>query len=350
MSKRTSLSDVACSSRPVSDFGWRLISFNGRACRGFRSAKWPGPTQPSLRAPGAPALSLCAPLLLSLSHLDFPRSNLPLPLPPLSLRGALGIGDGDHRNLDPEVSSPPLPSPLSPSLPLPHLLSPCARPLFSPLRACASLRGGASLLSHGAAAHPSRPRRGAPPSRPPTRRRGGPPLPFPHASRRPAAPLSPRGAAAHPSPSPRRRGSARPSHSPVAARPRRGGPGPRRGVRPSTRPPRPRRGVPAPRRGPCPGAQPPTRGLSPLRAAFGPCAQRPSPRRDSRGLVYPLTRSRVRKPTRAVIIFGFVVNFKLRKLACCVARRIYLISDPIDVLRPALHRATIHFNFRLFNV
>ena len=34
------------------------------------------------------------PLLLSLSHLDFPRSNLPLLLPPLSLppRGALGFG------------------------------------------------------------------------------------------------------------------------------------------------------------------------------------------------------------------------------------------------------------------
>jgi hypothetical protein len=54
--------------------------------------------------------SPCAPplLLLSLSHLDFPHSNLPLPLPPLSPRGALGFGDGNHRNLDPEVSSPPL--------------------------------------------------------------------------------------------------------------------------------------------------------------------------------------------------------------------------------------------------
>jgi hypothetical protein len=31
-----------------------------------------------------------------------------LPLPPLSPRRALGIGDGDHRNLDPEVSSPPV--------------------------------------------------------------------------------------------------------------------------------------------------------------------------------------------------------------------------------------------------
>jgi hypothetical protein len=67
-------------------------------------------------------------------------------------------------------------------------------------------------------------------------------------------------------------------------------------------------------------------------------------------LFTPLTRSRVRKPTRAVIIFGFVVNFKLHKLACCVARRICLISDPINVLRRVLHRAMIHFNFGLFNV
>jgi hypothetical protein len=83
--------------------------------------------------------------------LDFPRSNLSLPLPSLSPRGALGLGDGDHRNLDPEVSSPPFSS-LSPSLPLPPL-SPYARPLFSPLRA-----------------------------RVPARRRGTPPCPSPSPS------------------------------------------------------------------------------------------------------------------------------------------------------------------------
>jgi hypothetical protein len=33
-----------------------------------------------------------------------------------------------------------------------------------------------------------------------------------------------------------------------------------------------------------------------------------------------------------------------------VARRICLISDSIYVLRRALRRATIHFNFRLFKV
>jgi hypothetical protein len=111
---------------------------------------------------------------------------------------------------------------------------------------------------------------------------------------------------------------------PPPARPRRGGLAPGVAARPPARPPRP------------PGARP------------------PGPRRDSCGLVYPLTRSRMQKPTRAVIIFGFVVNFKLRKLACCVtrfvARRIYLISDPIDVLCRALRRVTIHFNFELFNV
>jgi hypothetical protein len=88
------------------------------------------PAQPGSRAPGAPHPP-CAPLLLSLSHLDFPRSNLSLPLPSISPCGALGLGDSDHRNLDPEVSSPPLPYPLSPSpssLPLrvPPLLSPAA--------------------------------------------------------------------------------------------------------------------------------------------------------------------------------------------------------------------------------
>jgi hypothetical protein len=116
------------------------------------------------------------------------------------------------------------------------------------------------------------------------------------------------------------------------------------GVRPPARPPRPPVRRPGPSaRSPALGAQPPARGLRPLRTAS-------RPRCDSRGLVYPLTHSRVRKPTRAVIIFGFVVNFKLRKLACYVARRICLISDPINVLCRALRRATIHFNFRLFNV
>jgi hypothetical protein len=106
--------------------------FEGRACRGFRSAKWPGPTQPNPaqpgpvwpgpRAPGIPAHLPMRPLLLSLSHLDFPRSNLPLPLPPLSPRGALGFGVEITRIWIPGGEFyPPSPS----LLPLPFFF-PCA--------------------------------------------------------------------------------------------------------------------------------------------------------------------------------------------------------------------------------
>jgi hypothetical protein len=65
-----------------------LIPFSGRARRGFsiRKVARPNPARPDPARP-------CAPLaptpphapLLSLSHLDLPRNNLPLPLPPLSL-------------------------------------------------------------------------------------------------------------------------------------------------------------------------------------------------------------------------------------------------------------------------
>jgi hypothetical protein len=90
------------------------------------------------------------------------------------------------------------------------------------------------------------------------------------------------------------RGGARPRLGPAAA------PGP--GV---VRPPLPRRGrLPGPRRGLPAPARPLPPARSSLCAASAPCAWRPSSRRDSRGLVYPLTRSRVRKPTRAVIISG----------------------------------------------
>jgi hypothetical protein len=130
----------------------------------IRDVTQSSPAQPGSRAPGAPHPPM-RPLLLSLSHLDFPRNNLSLPLPSLSPRGALGLGDGDRRNLDPEVSSPPLPSPLSLPLSL-SLLSPPARP---------------PLLS-------------------PARRRGTPPLPFP-VRRGPSPPL-PGGARPRPSPFP----------------------------------------------------------------------------------------------------------------------------------------------------
>jgi hypothetical protein len=218
MPKRTSLSDVACSSRSVSDFSWRLISFNGRVCRGFRSAKWPGPTQSSLarpgpaqsgpRDPGAPPPLPMRPLLLSLSHLDFPRRNLPLPLPlpPLSPRGALGIRDGDHQNLDPRGELPSLLLSLSLS-PSPSSSLPCVRPLFFPLRARVPARRRA----------PAPPRRGGP-LLPSTARRA--PVPAPCAAvRRPAPPLPPR----------------RPGPDAASGR-RRGLPGPRRGPLPPARP------------------------------------------------------------------------------------------------------------------
>jgi hypothetical protein len=134
--------------------------FEGRACRGFRSAKWPGPTQPNPAqpgpvwpgppAPGHPGPPPPRPLLLSLSHLDFPRSNLPLPLPPLSPRGALGFGVEIAGIWIPGGEfSPPLPLPLS-LLPLPFF--PCA-PSPAPV-AAPSLHapGAASSLRAPAAA------------------------------------------------------------------------------------------------------------------------------------------------------------------------------------------------------
>jgi hypothetical protein len=69
-----------------------LIPFSGRARRGLRSTKW---LSPALRAPGAHTSPMRP--LLSLSLIWISRATTsPLPLPPLSPRGALGIGDGDH--------------------------------------------------------------------------------------------------------------------------------------------------------------------------------------------------------------------------------------------------------------
>jgi hypothetical protein len=145
-----SLSDIACSTRSVSVLGSRLelvscVSDWVVRVVGFDLRS--GPTQPGPAWPCAPQAPTppMRPLLLSLSHLDFPRNSLSLPLPPLSPRGALGIGDGDHRNLDPEVSSPPLPfSSLSLSTSLP-----CAPPSLSPAR------GGARPLPLPRAAAPA---------------------------------------------------------------------------------------------------------------------------------------------------------------------------------------------------
>src|SRR5699024_5692385 len=94
MPKHISLSDVVCSSRSVPDFGSRFKSVWWSALVvGFQSAKWLGPAQlrpPHLSRPGPsrparprrPKPPPHAPPPLSLSHLDLPRNNFPLPLPP----------------------------------------------------------------------------------------------------------------------------------------------------------------------------------------------------------------------------------------------------------------------------
>jgi hypothetical protein len=94
MPKHISLSDVACSSRPVSDF-WFAIGFRLVVVRvvGFDPrcvTAWPSPAQPGLvqnARPWRPLPSPCAPPPTNpFVSFDFlPRSNLPLPLPPLSL-------------------------------------------------------------------------------------------------------------------------------------------------------------------------------------------------------------------------------------------------------------------------
>jgi hypothetical protein len=73
--------------------------------------------------------------LLSLSHLDFPCSNLPLLLPPLSLapRGALGFGVEITGIWIPGGEFFRSPSLLSPS-PSPSLLLPLRAPLLPPRR------------------------------------------------------------------------------------------------------------------------------------------------------------------------------------------------------------------------
>jgi hypothetical protein len=195
MPTHISLSDIACSSRSISVFGSRLepvscvsdwvvrvVGFDPRS-----GPAQPNPTRPGPARPWRPHPPM-RPLLHSRSHLDLPRNNLPLPLPPLSPRGALGIGDGDHRNLDPEVSSPPRPAAsLSLFLPFPSLHAPislpCARRSPAPPRPCARQRP--PLPHPGAAAAPAPhpgPRRRSPPA----------PTPPPPRPRRGSAPARPR--------------------------------------------------------------------------------------------------------------------------------------------------------------
>jgi hypothetical protein len=220
------------------------------------SPAWPSPT----RAPLAPHTPPMRPLLLSLSHLDFPRSNLSLPLPPLSPRGALGFGVEITGIWIPGGEFFPSPSLLS--LPPSPFFFPCARPCSPPAARLAPAHPYAAAL----------------------------PLPFPVRQRAPSRPPA------------RRRGPPAPAPAPARRR------SPRLRLDPPCPCSLPRSGS-ATGAAPAPGAAPgvvlcPSEAAQPLRAALGPLRAASRPRRDSCSPVYPLTRSRVRKPTCAVIIFG----------------------------------------------
>jgi hypothetical protein len=189
------------------------------------SPAWPSPT----RAPLAPHTPPMRPLLLSLSHLDFPRSNLSLPLPPLSPRGALGFGVEITGIWIPGGEFFPSPSLLS--LPPSPFFFPCARPCGGAARPCPPLRGGPA---------------------PPLPRAAARPVPAPCAAARPARPC-PCPCAAALAPAPAR--PALPLLPPSQWLGHRRSPGPRRGPR---RGPLPQRGGSAPTRGP----RPPARGVS----------------------------------------------------------------------------------------
>jgi hypothetical protein len=211
----------------------------------------PNPARPgpALRGPGAHPP--WRPLLSSLSLIWISRAATSLPHLSLSLPWCPRVWSQESPELDPEVSpSPPLFS-----------FSLSTSPSSLPLRVLPPLSPARASLP------------------PPWQRSAGPSPPSVALG---PSPSLPGGTAPLPSPSPAR---ARPRRGSAPARPRRG---------PGAAPARPRRGLPCPRR-----------------AAPAPCSRRPGPRRGSRGLgttsrflVYPLTLSRVRKPTRSVIISG----------------------------------------------
>jgi hypothetical protein len=216
--------------------------------------------------------------LVSFSHFISPAQQ------PLSLsRGALGFGDGDRRSWIPEVSSPPLPSPLSPSSsPYPSL--PYTRPPSYPLRArplqplrvapCGpgtrpSAPGGVPL---GVAA-PS-PSRAAPLALPTV----APPSPGGAVHAHPRDGLGPPAARPAPAPSPTAASASAPATRPAPAPPTAAS-----GAAPW--PPRAwplaplRAAVPAPVRGPCPLQHgPPARFLARPGAARVASARRARPR------------------------------------------------------------------------
>jgi hypothetical protein len=187
-----------------------LIPFSGRARRWFRSAKWPGPTWPNPARPG-PARP-CAPLaptpphapLLSLSHLDLPRNNLPLPPPPLS-----PWCPRNWRRRSPEfgprgeLPSPPLLLSLSPSLsssssPACAIPFPCSR--ATPPAPCPQRRAPPPLPCSPA----------VPPAPSPGPRRAAPPRLLLAGARRPPARPPARGGARPPPPARPARPPARP--------------------------------------------------------------------------------------------------------------------------------------------
>jgi hypothetical protein len=90
MPKHISLSDVACLSRPVSDFwfaiGFRLVVVRVVGVDPRCVSAWPRLARSGPRAPGAPCPPHAPPPPNPFVSFDFlPRSNLPLPLTPLSL-------------------------------------------------------------------------------------------------------------------------------------------------------------------------------------------------------------------------------------------------------------------------
>jgi hypothetical protein len=174
-----------------------LIPFSGRARRGFRSAKWLSPARPGPARPWRPHLPH-APSPLSLIWISRATTS-PLPLPPLSPRGDLGIGDGDHR----KVSSPPLPfsslspSPSSSSSPARALPFPCSRALL-PSSSAGATAPPRPFHARGCARRPRPPQPAVAPPPPPPARGGAPAPPPARPARPPARPRRGPGAASGP--------------------------------------------------------------------------------------------------------------------------------------------------------
>jgi hypothetical protein len=271
---RISIRDLITFSGPCTSW-----DFDPRSGPAQPSPAWPGPARPC--APLAPTTTPPMRPLLSLSHLDLPRNNLPSPSstslspwrPRIWRRRSPDFGPRG------ELPSPPLLLSLSPS----SSSSPARAPLFFLLA-----RAPALPRSPAARPAPPAPCRGGDPAPAPVRGRPRPSLPraaAPPALARPRGGASPRpcsaraAALARPCPAPRRR-------SPAPARPA------------AAIPSAPARWRVASGAASGPGAAPggsaparplPRRGLDPLRASSWPSALPRAPR-------LPLAHSRVRNP------------------------------------------------------